>query len=180
MSKIIPITKATRNIQPPLKKSELVEALAIRELENIKQEQAELLPQIAAAKAAFYSQANLDALLKDGCAEKNGNVPFDEHYAYSSDGGRSTRELNQIYVRVSLAATPEMKRQYRKWQALEKKKINILPSLHQLKQSISDKLSERATAGQRVAALLKNPETSRALDETLAALKKPTQLQLTA
>lgn len=177
MSKIIPITKATRNIQPPLKKSELVEALAIREIENIKQEQAEIAKQIEATTAELYNPALVDAIRKDGKTDKNRNgEPFRIAVSYEDN----KREAAALEITLSLPAGPETRKLYRKLRDLETRRIHESPSLYHVKQRISAKLSERATAGQRVAALLKNPEMSKALDETLAVLKEPAQLQLTA
>lgn len=177
MSKIIPITKATRNIQPPLKKSELVEALAIREIENIKKEQAEIAKQIEVTTAELYNPSLVDVIRKEGKTDKNRNgEPFRISVSYEASG----REASALEITLSLPATAEVRRLYRKLRDLENKRLREIPSMHQVKQGIAAKMAERATAGQRVAALLKNPETSKALDETLAALKKPTQLQLTA
>lgn len=176
-AKVIPITKATRGIKPPLKKSELVEALAIRELENVRKEQAEIRQQIAATKKALYDPALTEAIRRDGkLDERRDGEPFAISASYTDNG----REATSLQITLSLTPSAEVRRLYRKLQALEKSQIHEhnMPSLYHVKQGISAKLSDRATAGQRVTALLKNPETSKALDETLAALKQPAQLAL--
>lgn len=176
-AKVIPITKVTRGIKPPLKKSELVEALAIRELENMRKEQAEIRQQIAATKKALYDPSLVDVIRRDGkCDERRDGEPFTICTTYTD----SKPEAASLQITLSLTPNADVRRLYRKLRELERSQIHehSMPSLHQVKQRISAKLSDRATAGQRVTALLKNPETSRALDETLAALKQPAQLAL--
>lgn len=176
-SKIIPITKATSKMQPPLKKSELVEALAIRELETMRKEQAEIRQQIAATKKSLFDPALVDVIRRDGkCDQRRDDEPFAISACYSDN----KREAASLQITLSMTPSPEFRRLYRKLQELEKSQIHEhnMPSLYQVKQRISTKLAERATAGQRVTALLKNPETSKAIDETLAALKRPVQLAL--
>jgi hypothetical protein len=177
MSKIMPITKATKNIQPPLKKSELVEALAIRELENMRKEQAEIRQQIAATKKALYDPAIVDVIRRDGkCDERRDGEPFTISAVYHDN----KREAASLQITLSLTPSADVRRLYRKLRELEGSQIHDhnMPSLYQVKQRISAKIQDRASAGQRVTALLKNPETSKALDDTLAALKQPALLAI--
>ena len=175
MTKIIPITKATRDIKPPLKKSELVEALAIRELQTFRIDQAAIQKQIETTRSALYSESIVEVVRTQGKPDKyRDDEPFRIMTIYAGD----QRVASKVEVNFILEATPEVKRLYRELSKLEKRRINIEPSIYDLKRKISAAMSERSPAGDRVTELLNNPETSKALDETLEALKKPLQLAI--
>ena len=176
MSEIIPITKATQNIKPPIKRSELIEALAIRELQKFRAEQSEIEAQIKATEKALYDKTLVDVIRAQGSVSVNrGEEPFSINCSYENN----LRLASTIQITLTLTAPPEVKKLQRELSKLKNQRIVTEPSLYQLKLKISAAMSERSPAGDRVAALLKNPETSKALDETLEALKKPVQLAVT-
>lgn len=175
MSKIIPISKAAAGIKPPLKKSELVEALAIREHANILKRNGEIDAEIKSLEATIYTESHLALIRSDGKARR-------EYGGKLFDINSRNDEPYSIDVNIELSPVPPaIVKACRRIKALNKERIpnHLMPSMYDLKRRISARLAgQPSEAGSRVQKLLTNPELSKALDETLAAIKEPKQLQI--
>lgn len=161
-------TKASKKITPPLRKSELVEALARREMQNISEEQALIRKQIAEINKQVFTAANAELIRATGRLVKEySGLPFDIN---NVNGAPVSIDLT-----VELPIPPEMAKLLRKRADLEKRQLHShnTPSLHDLKRNIRAKMEGQTVGSDRVSLLLKDPATIRALDATIAELKKP-------
>jgi hypothetical protein len=171
----MPIIRATNKVAPPIKKSELVEALAIRKLEQMRKEQEELGAQIQTAERELFSQENLALILAQG-------KPTNYHgrtFEVSSSRNGDELDVRSVSATVEMGSVPaQIRRAFIKLKSLEKKRLFALPTIHDLKRSISAQISGQSST-ERVAHLLKDEAMSKALDQTLGELDKRTQAALT-
>lgn len=171
----MPATKAAKKIKPPLRKSELIEALAIRERENIVTQNEAIGKQLVELRAKFQTDAIIAAIRADGKVKSD----YAGRKVETKEEHIGT-ELAFVVIELELPATAEMRSTYRRIKELEKKHLhpNYIPSLHELKRKIRESMAGHTPANERVNALLKDKATLKALDATLEALKQPAQLAI--
>lgn len=167
-------TKKAKSIQPPLKKSELIEAMARRKHEQLCEEARKNRADYEAACKELKRLANELAATKDATNVRE----TDWSYAW---GDAVDGMIRQIVVdRGSVTITPEqfspeMRKQAKIIERLRRANKRT-PEFNEVKRSIRDALNSTITvASDRINALLSDPATCKAIDKTLAQLdeKKP-------
>ncbi len=168
---MIPAPKS--KLAPPPKKSELIEALALREQEKRTIALAERTKDLKQFEAEFQ-EAAIKALKADIAAGAIGK--YDTHYRYT----QNNNHVDTVRLTFSLDQNiPVLRDLSRKIEALKKQPQRV-PELHEIRRQVRDKLNGHTMdPGKRVKAMLADAETLASLDKMLAVLNGPAQLQIT-
>lgn len=166
-SELIVSTKKAKAIVPPLKKSEIIHAMALRS-------HAQLTEQAQKDNAAHSAaQAELYRLI----VEHFEQLPRLKLTAESVSNYLGYTHNKHVSVRFGGADlslekfTPEMKAQYRIMERIDKARTRCVPEFNDIKRSIRDAMTGNMTnPSERVSALLADPATCKAIDKMLAEL----------
>lgn len=163
MNTLALIAKKSPSVKPPFRKSEVIEALAIRKLAQLSEQQAAANMAYAKANASVTALA-IEHLKTSGSIEG-------EPYCYLSN---NSGETYVVSGRVELKHVPaELRQSIRSVQKAKAALIRRLPTLWDLKKQIRDSMAGQNTdPSTRLHQLLNEPTLSKALDTTLAALDK--------
>lgn len=177
-------SKAAKAIKPPLKKAEIIEALARRKFAQL----------VEANKEYEARCQGLNERINAGVAKlttSGGQLSHSWSSAVIKDAGYvkpgckyylSAYEM--VSVQIALTRTisvgdlpPDLRKLVKDRNALEaKRKDFIVPEYRELKADVRDQvLSQNTNPVSRIDALLKDPATLKVLDRTLAELDKPSK-----
>lgn len=167
------IIKLAGTVKPPARKSEIIEALAIRKREQI----------IAENKALYKELEQLNTKLQVVAAEEmaaNGKPKHGvQYYCRADKMGDGSIRVGQIQAEYTCEPSQEMKRIAKRIYELRRMNLTSEPSLHEVRQQVRAAVSQHTPPERRVKQLLTYPESQKMLDAVLGALdKKP--LALTA
>lgn len=156
------------SLTPPPKKSELIEALAIRELAYLTELKKTQDEAIAKAMAEFEASAEEDI---KATAVPTGDLG---HYHPYNKGTKDTSRVESLHRTISTAPSHKTQQLWTKVYKIKSApdRIGWLPDLKVVRDRIRQRLLEGGTASERVAKLLKDPKTSKALDGILEKLRK--------
>lgn len=168
-------TKAANAIKPPAKKSEIIEALAIRK-------HATLVEQANKDKAAYVAAKT--ELFRLTCMHpKAGSVTpvaTNGYIYFNSSKPHVTISIPNLDV-YETEFTPEMKKQAAIIKRIEGSGSLHVPELRDIRRSIRDAMTgELTTPAARVQALLSDPSTVKALDKTLNRLEEAANKSIAA
>ena len=169
------IAKTSKTVQPPLKRAELVEALAHRHIEKITQERHELEGAYNAAQIELKSKAA--ELMQDSAHVTIGDL--DVGFSYSSKTGKHELFWARKHVTLNDEGIDRLKPFIGKVLSL-KVRLNTLrvPSYAEAKATVRAGLD--GSPVNRVAAVLQDPAARAALDNILTAIgnnKAPLAIQ---
>lgn len=173
-------TKAAQGIKPPLKKNEIVHALALRKFQQLHAElkvrtdrRAELGKRINEEIAKLHATGGQlsHALKHEHLALVINRNPADRYTRhYCSINGVVVTMARTILLDDLPAATRQMIKELNKLNAIG----DWIPEFAEIKRDIRDKMTgETNGPGARIEAMLKDPATAKALDKTLEHLAKP-------
>lgn len=168
---LLPSTKLTKKMAPPLKKTELVEALAIRKRSKMVQESKEQAALLAKKKSEFESAMNALIL---GSMKEHSRSHYTNTERKFENGKYGKHRVKDITLTVQFQITdPSILALARE---LERIKDTIvfehnIPTLNQIKQGVRDAMAGVMGADSRVKSLLEDPASQRALDATLEKLE---------
>lgn len=174
-SKIQSLTvKVVEAVKPPLKRGELVEALARKFIQEVADRKTSLTAKYNAAETELFGRAKTLMLNPE-----NWQITDEPDVGFSYNS--NSREYDRFYCTIRASLSPEvMKPLMSEAAALfklsgELKAVRV-PDLSSAKAIIREKLD--GTPVDRVGAALNDPETSKALGLMLVALNKPKQLTI--
>lgn len=152
-------------IKPPARKSEIIEAMAIRKREQM----------IAQNEADKKTLAGLRVQFQTIAAEeiaKGGKIAASEYgdtYDYNANERDGRIDIGTITCRMRVEPSPELREIGRRIYRLKKQIFHSPPSLHEVRQDVRISVNQHTPPNQRVSLLLKSPESLKAID---AALEK--------
>jgi hypothetical protein len=175
MSNVISITtKVAKKMKPPVRKAELVEALAIRLVD--KNRELYDAAQVAVADAEKELKAHcLDVALKS-------TVPKSATTEVKTNSRYVRGDWHSEVIGVEVRFVVEDSRTKSLNDKLEKLRAQYwsirVPSINDAKRIIRDKMDDKHTPAERVTAMLNDTATVKQLDAQLEAMSKPTQIAI--
>lgn len=164
------IITAKSDAKPPLKRTEIIEALSLRYLHQLREKRAAGIVLRDKAAAAFKVLALAYVRESGVLDEKSLDVNFRQ------TGNHATRELCQVNFMLRLSTIPtDLRRAFEAKTKLENEfpAWYSEPTFHEIKKGIREKMAGQVTDPEvRVKAMLANPTVVKALDRTLADLEK--------
>lgn len=170
--------KLADSIKPPAKKSEIIEALAIRKREKIIEENAALVKELKQLEDKLQIVCG-EEVAKSGKLKRNKYNSVNYQCRASKDHSTGRVTVSDVTCDWSCAPTDEIRQIARR--ILEIKQVNIHhePSLNDVRRQVRALISDNTVPDQRVNTLLNDPSSQKILDTILGALDgKPKALDI--
>lgn len=157
-------SKLAKATTPPPRKAEIIEAMAIRKHKQLHEE----------AERNRIECNKIEAEMRAIATKHLKEVgDWTDRPYISTTFNEGCRDVCHLSINVSTGKIPpELNRLQRKLNKLRDVRC-VTPSLNDVKRQIRDAMAGNTAPGERVSAILADPEASRAIDKLLAELERP-------
>lgn len=165
---IIASPRVSRAVNPPPRKAEIIEAMALRKHQALTAEAQKNAIEIRDLKAKLDQKA-CEIVRAAGKIEE-GYVDYRRCYSGVNEG-----DITEVSVRVVANQIPaDIQKLNRKLREAEKKlQPRSVPSLHLVRQQIRAAMANHTPRHERVSKLLSDPGAARAIDRAIEELERP-------
>lgn len=153
------IIKLAGAIKPPARKSEVIEALAIRKREQIIAENAKLRKELEDLEAKIQVVARDEALA-------NGKFDMKQQFYVRAQKDHNGRmQVSDFTASYKVEPSPELRAMAKRIYELRYSGINHEPSLHEVRQQVRAKIMQQTPPDTRVKELLASPMIDQILEK---------------
>lgn len=145
------IIKLAGCVKPPARKSEVIEALAIRKREQIIEENKKLSAELEQLRAKIQVVASEEAAA-NSVLRKTQN-----YYVRATTDSAGRLTVGKFSVNYDCEPSAELRDMAKRLYTLERMGLHHTPSLHEVRQQVRAKVMQQTPPDGRVQELLKNP-----------------------